>query len=93
MTEKQANAIKRVIAAGDVTMTPKDAADIIRAAPQTLRESCKIGRQGFPVCIIGDTIKIPVIPFFEYWGIRYETRKGGRHAGIIPPVPGIDKND
>ena len=77
MTEKQIKAIKRVIDADEISMTAEDAAEIIRSNPQKLRESCKIGAQGFPVCFIGAEVKIPVIPFFNFWGIAYETRKGG----------------
>ena len=73
MTEKQANAIKRTIAAQDVALTPKDAAEIIGADPQALRDACRAGTQGFPVYISGDTIKIPARPFFAFWGIEYET--------------------
>lgn len=82
MTEKQLNAIYRVIDADPVSITTQDAAEIIPADPQTLREACKAGRQGFPVCIVGDTIKIPARPFFEFWGIQYERATPSRETRI-----------
>ena len=97
MTEKQANAIKRVIEAGDVTMTPQDAAEIIGAYPQALREACRAGTQGFPVYISGDTIKIPARPFFEFWGLKYEraTPNYERRTNerTFSPVPRADSTD
>ena len=73
MTEKQLNAIKRVIDADPVSITPQDAAEIIGAHPQALRDACRDGTQGFPVYISGGTIKIPTRPFFEFWGLTNTT--------------------
>ena len=53
---------------GKVTLTPKEAAEVLGCNPQTIRVCAKQQpwRLGFPVCVVGNRVKIPTEGFLKF---------------------------
>jgi hypothetical protein len=51
-------------------LTAKDIADIMRVDPQSIRNQAKKNpvALGFPICFVGNQLKIPRIPFLKFIG-------------------------
>ena len=53
----------------DPFITPAQAATVMKCTPHALRvaaHNCP-DLLGFPVCVVGSRVKIPRIPFVEFW--------------------------
>lgn len=60
--------IDEIRRSGKVMLTPKEAAEVIGCDPQSIRVCAKQQpwRLGFPVCVVGNRVKIPVEGFLRF---------------------------
>lgn len=64
--------LKELIASDKILLTPEEASVVLGANPQTIRMSAHDGTLGFPVCILGNRVKIPRIQLLRFLGIEVE---------------------
>ena len=59
----------------DEMLTPAQVAPFLGSNPDTIRYMAREHPEklGFPVCVIGNRVKIPKRPFFKFLGIKEET--------------------
>ena len=67
-----ANTISDLMITDKPMLTPEDISSVLGSDPQTIRIAAKQNPKalGFPVCVIGNRVKIPRAPFLEFIGAK-----------------------
>lgn len=64
--------LDELLTSDKLVITPEEAALVLGSNPQTIRMAAHDGTLGFPVCIMGNRVKIPRIPFLRFLGLSVE---------------------
>lgn len=60
--------LEEIIQSDQVFLLPKDIAPVMGSNAQDIRVAARAGKLGFPVTFVGNTCKIPRVPFLRYIG-------------------------
>lgn len=61
--------LEEMIKSDKVLLSVEDVCQVLESQPVTVRSSAKAGTLGFPVCRLGNRVKIPRLPFLRFLGV------------------------